>query len=155
MKPILLSLAASLLLAGCSTPSERTIGPVVLSSDVSYSSSDEQLLHLHNQVRRSLGLAPLDLDPRLTEYAQNWAETMASQNSMTHSRLTFLPGSGFRSAAENIAFNQGSTTQVTQSWLNSPGHRRNILNRTHRAAGFGLARTAEGRPYWCAVFGGN
>ena len=154
MKTTLLSIAALSILAGCSTPSSRTVGTVVLSAEVSDATTEEQLLILHNQARRTQGLSPLELDQRLGEYAQSWAETMAAQNSMTHSRLTFLQGSGFQRAAENIAFNQGSTTQVTQSWLNSAGHRKNILTGRFRAAGFGLARGEDGRPYWCAVFGG-
>lgn len=73
---------------------------------------------------------------------------------MKHSRLTFFPGSKFRLAAENIAFNQPSAQVVTQSWLTSTGHRRNILHPRHQYVGFAQTRDAEGRPYWCAVFGG-
>jgi uncharacterized protein YkwD len=154
MKPILLSLAAIAVMAGCSTPSPRSAGKVVLSAQVSNSSTSQQLLELHNQIRQSNGLRPLQIDPRLSSYAQDWAESMAAKNSMKHSHLAFLAGSGYQRAAENIAAYQRTTTHVTESWLNSSGHRRNILDSRLRATGFGMARDAQGRPYWCAVFGG-
>lgn len=154
MKQTLLSIAVLSILSGCSTPSSRNARPVVLSAEVRDLSTEDQLLNLHNQVRRSHGLGALEIDPHLAAYAQNWAETMAGQCSLAHSGLSFMQGSGFLTGAENIAFNQGSTTHVMQSWLNSAGHRKNILTRQFRVVGFGIARNASGQPYLSAVFGG-
>lgn len=60
------------------------------------------------------------------------------------------PGSR-RSAAENVAYGYGTPAAVMAGWMNSDGHRRNILSsNTH--IGVGLAYGANGRPYWTQVF---
>jgi uncharacterized protein YkwD len=155
MNSALTGILLAAVLSGCSAAAPRKVRPVVLSEEMALSSSsEEQLLALHNQARNSAGRAPLELDPALSAYAQGWAETMAADGEMKHSKLTFFRGSGYRDAAENVAFNQRSTTRVTQSWLDSTGHRRNILHRSFYHVGFGVAQDTDGRPYWCAVFGG-
>ena len=139
----------ALFLAGCaSTPPPRS---VVFSVNISV---EKSLLTLHNQARNEQHLPPLSFHPALSEYARTWAETMAGDGSMKHSGLTFFPAHGFRTASENIAFNQQSSAHVMDSWMKSHGHRQNILMRRIRFAGFGQARDAAGRQYWCAVFGG-
>ena len=56
--------------------------------------------------------------------------------------------------AENVAAGQKTASDVVSSWLNSPGHRRNIENRNYVEIGLGLGETDEGlKIYWCQVFG--
>lgn len=60
-------------------------------------------------------------------------------------------GFPWRSAAENVAYGYPSATAVMGAWMNSTGHRRNILSsNTH--IGVGLAYGADGLPYWTQVF---
>ena len=79
------------------------------------------------------------------------SEWMAKKNSMTHSRINNLL-SNFSTAGENIAYNQKDEEKVTEAWMNSPGHRANILNKRFTKIGFGMARNSFDKPYWTTVF---
>jgi uncharacterized protein YkwD len=54
---------------------------------------------------------------------------------------------------ENVAAGQTSAAQVMNSWMNSQGHRENILNRNFNNIGTGIARDTNGVTYWCMVLG--
>ncbi len=56
-------------------------------------------------------------------------------------------------SAENIAMGYRSTKEVVDGWMNSSGHRTNILNCRSTTAGVGVAFTADGTPYYTQVFG--
>ncbi len=113
----------------------------------------QQLLALHNQQRELKGRPGLELDDQLNEYAQAWADNMAKRNSLYHSNLDFMKSNRWRSGGENIAWNQQTPQEVTTAWMNSTGHRDNILNRNFTKVGFGIAHN-NGQPYWCTVFAG-
>jgi uncharacterized protein YkwD len=53
---------------------------------------------------------------------------------------------------ENIAMGQRSTAEVTQDWMNSPGHRANMLNAGYSRVGAAAHRTQGGRTYWVLQF---
>jgi len=61
-------------------------------------------------------------------------------------------GISYRAAGENIAMGQTSPQQVMQGWMNSPGHRANILNASFTQIGVGIAQNAQGRYYWTQQF---
>lgn len=105
-----------------------------------------ELLRLHNAARAGNGEI-LQLDPALVLFAENWATRM-TKIGMIHSRLQFA---GSRKA-ENIAAGQKSAESVMSAWMTSRGHRRNIMNPVLSRAGFGMAKSSRGMPYWCAVF---
>jgi len=105
-----------------------------------------ELLRLHNDARGGNGEV-LRLDPALVLFAENWATRM-SKAGMTHSRLNF-PGSR---KAENITAGQETAGSAMSTWMNSRGHRKNLMNPAYTIAGFGMAKSARGVPYWCAVF---
>jgi uncharacterized protein YkwD len=58
----------------------------------------------------------------------------------------------YRSAGENIAVGQTTAAQVVNSWMNSPGHRANILNREYTHLGVGYAAGGTYRHYWTQMF---
>jgi uncharacterized protein YkwD len=60
----------------------------------------------------------------------------------------------FYTAGENIAWNQRTPEQVVNDWMNSSGHRENIMNRNFNYIGFGVTANEQGELYWCTVFGG-
>lgn len=117
-----------------------------------YSESNLKLLKLHNKQREYKGRVGLDLDKTLINYAQKHAEWMARKNNLTHSDISVLMGK-YHTAGENIAWNQEDEEEVTNSWMNSSGHRANILNRSFSKVGFGVAPAKDGSLYWCTVFG--
>lgn len=116
--------------------------------------SRPEILLLHNIERNKNNIKQLEYDPALEENAQKWAEAMASRNNLTHSRLD-LSNTDFRTMGENIAEGYDSTEDVVKGWMESPGHRRNILNKNFTHVGFGVAKRPNGPTYWCAQFGGK
>lgn len=112
---------------------------------------NDKLLYFHNVQREENRLKPFVIDEKLNEYAQKHSEWMVKKNSMTHSRINSLL-SNFSTVGENIAYNQKDEEKVTEAWMNSPGHRANILNKRFTKIGFGMARNSFDKPYWTTVF---
>ncbi|MBS3927483.1 MAG: CAP domain-containing protein [Sphingomonadales bacterium] len=127
---------------------------------------DVELLDAHNQARKTAGLQALTLHVQLDAAAQAHADWMARNRDMDHNETPGTPsyygvefddrirkaGYNPRSGGENIAAGQRSAQQVFTAWMNSSGHRRNILNTVYWHCGFGAARDQYGNLYWCAVF---
>ena len=61
-------------------------------------------------------------------------------------------GISYRTAGENIAMGQTSPAQVMNSWMNSEGHRKNILNASFTQIGVGIAKNANGQYIWTQQF---
>jgi len=114
----------------------------------------QELLTLHNYQRGLKGRPPLTVKQDLLTYAQEHANKMAKNNSLKHSNISVIIKFGYNTAGENIAWNQDNPEEVTRDWMNSSGHRANILNRNFLYVGFGLSENSRGEPYWCTVFGG-
>jgi uncharacterized protein YkwD len=120
----------------------------------------DSLLLLTNAARASAGAGTLILDTRLTAFAHAHARDMAERNYFSHTtpegktfaqRLQDAGLSGF-SAGENIAGNSSAQGAV-QAWLNSPGHRQNMLNASFRRLGVGVYRTLTSPyTYYVQVF---
>jgi uncharacterized protein YkwD len=108
-----------------------------------------------NAARRAAGCKALVSDPRLTEAAQQHAEDMAAEGYFSHTAedgRTFdarIRDSGYRSpGGENIARGQRSASEVVGDWMDSAGHRRNILDCTFKTIGVGISGS-----YWVQDFG--
>jgi uncharacterized protein YkwD len=116
-----------------------------------------QVVTLTNAERQRAGCAPLEVDSRLTAAAQAHAEDMAANRYFDH---TSLDGRSFADrirdagypdpGAENIAQGQPDARSVVADWMDSPGHRRNILDCSLRAIGVGHAGADD---YWVQDFG--
>ena len=63
-------------------------------------------------------------------------------------------GVSYRSAGENIARGQKTPSSVMDSWMNSSGHRANILSSSYSSIGVGYAVADDGRAYWVQIFKG-
>ncbi|MBE9136252.1 CAP domain-containing protein [Nodosilinea sp. LEGE 07088] len=120
----------------------------------------EELLRLVNAERQRVNLPPLVLNEQLTTAAQGHAQDMATSGRLSHAGSN---GSTMRSRidatqydwstiGENVAFGQPTATAVMTAWMNSPGHRQNILNPAFTELGIGHA-VAASRPYWVQTFG--
>jgi uncharacterized protein YkwD len=124
------------------------------------SSYEAQVVTLVNQQRSAAGCAALTVDSRLTAAARGHSQDMAQRNYFDHNtpegvtpwtRITNA-GYHFSTAAENIAEGQPTPAAVMDAWMNSPGHRANILNCALRNIGVGLAYNARHTPYWTQDF---
>jgi uncharacterized protein YkwD len=119
------------------------------------------VLNLVNQERAKAGCNALTADSRLAKAAKAHSADMAARNYFDHStpegvtsdvRVT---NAGYRWSAvgENIAFGQKDSASVMAAWMNSAGHRANILNCNYRNLGVGLAYNPSRTPYWTQDFG--
>ncbi|HEY1133377.1 MAG TPA: CAP domain-containing protein [Nocardioides sp.] len=105
-----------------------------------------------NAARARQGLPALAQQSGINTVAQNWAVRMASNGRMEHNPnyASQMPR-GWTRAAENVAYGY-NVTAVVNAWMNSPGHRANILGDfTH--IGVGVAKGADGRLYYVQNFG--
>lgn len=118
------------------------------------------LLKLHNERREQAGLKPLELDPLLSKAAEAHAVDMAERAEMSHTggdgsspfQRIERAGFKFQRAAENVAAGQRTATEVMKAWIDSPGHRANILG-DYRQLGVGRSQGANGAYYWATTFG--
>lgn len=117
------------------------------------------LLACHNEARAKAGLNPLAIDPRLTQAAQAHSVAMARAGVMSHGDLgdgafpqrIFATGyPPMSSVAENVAWGQPEAEAVFADWMNSAGHRANILG-PYTQCGFGAAMVS-GKYYWASDF---
>lgn len=118
-----------------------------------------QIVALVNAERTKAGCRALTVDDKLTTAAQRHSEDQAAHRKMSHTgsdgsdagdRLARV-GYSWRAYGENVAWNQPTPAAVMDAWMNSSGHRANILNCTFTEIGVGVARS-DG-PYWTQVFG--
>jgi uncharacterized protein YkwD len=110
-----------------------------------------------NGDRGANGLGGLCENGQLDGIAQNWANWMAANHSLTHQNLSALIGGlPFSTMGENILVGPGgmSVGDMESAWMNSSPHRANILNGAFTSAGVGMATSSDGQ-LWVAVdFGG-
>jgi uncharacterized protein YkwD len=118
------------------------------------------VLLLTNAARARGGAPPLGLDAELSAVAQAYAEDMARRGFFGHvspKGRTFTdrmraPGIAFRAAGEDLAGNLSAAAAVA-SWMDSPGHRANILNPAYTRLGVGVFRSPSGpHTYYVQVF---
>ncbi|ORX94859.1 SCP-domain-containing protein [Basidiobolus meristosporus CBS 931.73] len=115
-----------------------------------------RLLALVNQERQKAGVPPLSLDPKLTMAAQRHTLYQATIRTMTHDQPNRTLGdrideTGYvwGSIGENVAAGFGDEMSVMNAWMNSPGHRSNILNPVFTQ--IGVAYDPRGS-YWTQEF---
>lgn len=104
---------------------------------------ERKVIELTNAERQKFGLSILKVSPHLLDNCRQWAGNMASRRSMYHSNMDF--------GGENVAWNQADAKAVVTAWMNSPGHRANILRQGFQSIGVGMVNSNG--PYWCQQFG--
>ena len=121
-----------------------------------------QVLELCNAERKKAGLSPLQLDEELTGYAQIRAEETTRKFSHVRpnkkycsSIVPFSYFGRFRRYGENLAGGQLTAEEAVQGWMNSPGHRANILNPRYKLLGVAYAYRPDSqyKHYWVQQFG--
>lgn len=111
------------------------------------SAFDEGTIHsLTNQDRAANGLGPLKLNASLSQVAFAWANQLAANGVLSHnpSYSAQIPG-GWSRAAENVAQGHASGAAVHRGWMNSSGHRANILG---DFTDIGIAHISGGGTTW-------
>lgn len=118
------------------------------------------MIALVNTERAKNGCGPVTDNSRLATAAQRHSDNMAAQNFFDHTDPSGAgPGERIHAAGyqwstygENIARGQQTPADVMNSWMNSPGHRANILNCAFKELGVGI-HNGSGGPWWTQDFG--
>ncbi len=121
---------------------------------------ENQVIKLVNQARVNAGLQPFTANWELSRVARYKSQDMANKGYFDHTSPTYGSpftmmqnfGIKFTAAGENIAMGQRTAQEVMNSWMNSPGHRGNILNPSFNQIGVGLAKNSNGMCYWTQQF---
>lgn len=124
---------------------------------------ESEVLSLVNTERAKAGCGAVQNNSQLHNAARGHSADMAANNYFSHTSQdgrTFadrIRAAGYTgpAIAENIAWGQSTPQAVMTAWMNSSGHRANILNCRYNALGVGLAYSSDGRPYWTQDFGGS
>ncbi|MGP4067072.1 CAP domain-containing protein [Halobacillus sp. B29] len=121
---------------------------------------EQQVVELTNQERAKQGLEPLELDTELSAVAGDKSLDMQKNDYFSHTSPTYGSpfdmlkdyGIDYRTAGENIAMGHTSPEQVVQGWMNSEGHRKNIMNPNFTHIGVGYVEDGN---YWTQMFIGK
>jgi uncharacterized protein YkwD len=150
--------AAKAAAAAVASRTAQTAAPVAAAAPAD-PSVEGQVLALTNQERAKAGCGPLTADSRLATLARAFSADMRARNFFSHTNPDGLDpfqraeAAGISNMrAENIAMGQPDPASVMTAWMNSPGHRANILNCSLRTLGVGVA-TGAGGPWWTQDFG--
>ncbi len=121
---------------------------------------ESQVLAIVNQERAKAGLRPLQMDWELQRVARTKSQDMADKGYFSHQSPTYGSpfdmmrqfGITYSSAGENIASGQKSPQEVMNSWMNSQGHRENIMKPEFTHLGVGYYRGGNYGPMWTQMF---
>ena len=127
-------------------------------TDTTNKSYTQQVVDLVNAERAKEGLSPLTIDPKVEKAATVRANEIQSNfdhtrpNGSSFSTALTEQGVNYRGAGENIAWGQRTPQEVVTAWMNSPGHRANIMNKSYTHIGVGNTQNSSGTQYWVQLF---
>lgn len=122
--------------------------------------AEAEVIRLVNVQRSQNGLPPLAANWQVGRIARYKSQDMINKHYFSHISPTYGSpfnmmenfGINFSAAGENIAMGQRTPAEVVNAWMNSPGHRANILNTSYTQLGVGLAKDSNGTCYWTQMF---
>jgi uncharacterized protein YkwD len=139
---------------------QRSPSPAAAPTTKGVSTQVDRVVAIVNAQRAANGCGAVEINTRLTTAAQLHSQDQAAHNTMSH---TGSDGStpwqraeraGYQSAiGENVAYGYRTPEAVMDGWMNSSGHRANILNCQAEAIGVGIAPASDGTLYWTQMFG--
>lgn len=128
-----------------------------------FSKEQVEVLNLVNKERKANGLKPLTLNKELSNVANIKSRDMIEKEYFDHTSPTYgspfdmmkIFNISYKTAGENIAMGQKTPSEVMNSWMNSSGHRANILNSSYTELGVGIQKDSNGKIYWTQMFIGK
>ncbi len=141
-------------------PAPAPAAPTNQGSTAGISQIERQVIDLTNAERKKNGLPALQADTSLSNVARTKSNDMQQNNYFSHTSPTHGSpfdmmrdfGVSYKTAGENIAKGQSSAQSVVNSWMNSEGHRKNILNPNFTHIGVGHQKNGN---YWTQMFIGK
>ncbi|KAF5065554.1 SafA/ExsA family spore coat assembly protein [Oscillibacter ruminantium] len=125
--------------------------------DSSVTAFENEVIRLVNEIRVKNGLSALNTNWELSRIARYKSQDMVSNRYFSHTSPTYGSpfqmiksfGLTYQSAGENIAYGQTTPQAVVNAWMNSSGHRANILNSSYKQIGVGYVANGH---YWTQLF---
>ncbi len=125
--------------------------------DSSVMAFENEVIRLVNEIRVKNGLSALNTNWELSRIARYKSQDMVSNRYFSHTSPTYGSpfqmiksfGLTYQSAGENIAYGQTTPQAVVNAWMNSSGHRANILNSSYKQIGVGYVANGH---YWTQLF---
>ncbi|GAA3123627.1 hypothetical protein GCM10010466_13130 [Planomonospora alba] len=148
-------------LATGTSAAPRAASPAPAATSGVGTAEENEVVRLTNAQRQRGGCRALTHDPYLRKAAYGHSRDMAVNNYFSHTskdgrtvidRIRAAGFTGARRWAENIAWGQQTPSAVVNAWMNSSGHRANIMNCAYTHIGVGMAKNSSGRPYWTQNF---
>jgi uncharacterized YkwD family protein/spore coat assembly protein SafA len=135
-------------------PGQKITVPTLPESVTAY---ETEVIRLVNDVRKANGLKPLLQDWQLSRVARYKSQDMRDLGYFSHTSPTYGSpfnmmksfGISYKTAGENIAKGYATPKAVVDAWMNSPGHRANILNPSYTHIGVGFVASGN---YWTQMF---
>ena len=126
----------------------------------SFADYQQEVVNLVNKERAKYGLSALKSNSSLANVATIKSQDMVNKNYFSHTSPTYGSpfdmmkqfGISYKTAGENIAMGQKTPSEVVTAWMNSEGHRKNILSSSFTQIGVGVAKNANGQLYWTQMF---
>ncbi len=121
---------------------------------------EQEVIRLTNIQRSKYGVSSLAHNWELSRVARYKSQDMIDRNYFSHTSPTYGSpftmmknfGINYQAAGENLAMGQRTAQEVVSGWMNSAGHRKNILNSNFTHIGVGYAVDSNGRKYWTQMF---
>jgi uncharacterized protein YkwD len=143
-----------------SSPAKRSTSSNTVSTSGAGGTEQAKVVAETNRQRGMNGCGAVTVNAKLTNAAQAHSVDQAQHNTMSHDGSNGSTpwdrskAAGYNFAiGENVAMGYRDAAAVMDGWMNSPGHRANILNCDAKAIGVGLAKASDGSPYWTQMFG--
>ena len=136
---------------------DQTTSKPDTSVDSSVSDYEKEVVELINEIRKEYGLSELKINTELCAVARAKSQDMKDNNYFSHTSPTYGSpfdmmktfGISYRTAGENIAMGYSTPKAVVNAWMNSEGHRANILNGSYKEIGMGHVSNGN---YWTQMF---
>ncbi|MEC2359410.1 CAP domain-containing protein, partial [Bacillus atrophaeus] len=146
--------------ADASKQPEKTSKNTTASDASSVSAYEKKVVELTNAERQKQGLKPLQIDEKLSKSTHAKSQDMKDKNYFDHQSPTYGSpfdmmksfGISYKTAGENIAQGQKTPEEVVKAWMNSQGHRENIMNPSFTHIGVGYVESGN---YWTQQFIGK
>jgi uncharacterized protein YkwD len=142
--------------ASCSKSEPITETPTQITALYTYNSDEKELMLLINNYRQGLGLNKLESIDHISYKAEEHDEYMISMNAVSHNFFqnryqNMVDVLGAKNVSENLAYSYSTSASAFNAWLNSEGHKANIIGQyTH--FGISIRVNAEGKKYYTNIF---
>ncbi|OCA83203.1 hypothetical protein A8F94_19010 [Bacillus sp. FJAT-27225] len=141
-------------------PAQKPASAPTEQASSTLSEFEQQVVNLTNQERAKAGLPALKADANLSKVAREKSRDMQAKNYFSHTSPTYGSpfdmmkqfGISYRTAGENIAMGQKTPQEVVTAWMNSEGHRKNIMSADFTHIGVGHIENGN---YWTQMFIGK